>query len=135
MTLRLDSQTLHISYPSAGQYVDAPLDGVDAAVHGPHGPKGVTYTVRLVGRREISILTKRNGNPLTQGSLELSDDGRAITDSWWKPGQPADKSTFVYEKKQRCAYVKAGGRPVHTAQTNALNLRVSLHFGSSRLRV
>jgi hypothetical protein len=99
MTLRLDSQTLHISYSSAGQYVDAPLDGVDAAVHGPHGPEGVTYAVRLVGRREISILTKRDGNPLTQGSLELSDDGGVIIDSWWNPGQPADKSTFVYERK------------------------------------
>ena len=39
MTLRLDSQTLHISYPSAGQYIDAPLDGVDAVVHGPHAPE------------------------------------------------------------------------------------------------
>jgi hypothetical protein len=106
MTLRLDNQTLHIRYPSAGQYVDAPLDGVNAAVHGPHGSERVTYTVRLVGRREISILTKRNGNPLTQGSLELSDDGRVITDSWWNPGKPADKSTLVYENKSTLVYEK-----------------------------
>jgi hypothetical protein len=99
LTLRLDSQTLHISYPSAGQYFDAPFDGVDAAMHGPHAPEGVTYSVRLVGRQEISILTKRNGKPLTQGSLDLSDDGRVITESWWTPDQPADKGTFVYEKK------------------------------------
>jgi uncharacterized OB-fold protein len=98
MTLRIDSQTLHISYPSAGQYIDAPFDGVDAAVHGPHAPEGVTYTVRLVGRREISILTKHNGQPLTQESLALSDDGKVITYSWWKPDQPADKGTFVYER-------------------------------------
>ncbi|HKH97813.1 MAG TPA: hypothetical protein VJ999_01790 [Candidatus Sulfotelmatobacter sp.] len=99
LTLRLDSKTLHISYPSAGQYVDAPFDGVDAAVHGPHAPEGMTYTARLVGRREIHTLTKRNGKALTQGSLELSDDGRVITESWWNPGQPTDKGTFVYEKK------------------------------------
>jgi hypothetical protein len=80
LTLRLDSQTLHISYPSAGQYVDAPLDGVDAAVHGPHAPEGVTYTARLDGRREISTLTKRDGKTLTQGYFELSDDGRVITE-------------------------------------------------------
>jgi hypothetical protein len=78
MTLRLDSQTLHLSYPSAGQYIDARFDGVDAAVHGPYAPEGVTYTVRLVGRRDISTLTKRTGKALTQGSLELSDDGRVI---------------------------------------------------------
>jgi hypothetical protein len=99
LTLRLDSQYLHISYPSVGNYVDAPLNGADAAVQGPLAPEGVTYSVRLAGRREISILTKRNGNPLTQGSLELSGDGRIITESWWNPGQPADKGTFVYERK------------------------------------
>jgi hypothetical protein len=99
MTLSLDTQTLHIGYPSAGQYVDAPLDGVDAAVHGPNAPEGVTDAVRLIRRREISILTKRNGKALTQDSLELSSDGRVITYSWWNPDRPTDKSTFVYEKK------------------------------------
>ncbi len=99
MILRLDSQTLHLSYPSAGQYVDAPFDGVDTAVQGPHAPEGITYSVRLAGRREIHTLTKRNGKALTQGSLELSDDGRVITDSWWNPARPTDKGVFVYEKE------------------------------------
>jgi len=99
LTLRLDSQTLHISYPGAGQYVDAPLDGLDAAVHGPHAPDGLTYAARVVGRREISILTKRDGKIFTQGYLDLSDDGSVITETWWNPAQPADKSTFVYERK------------------------------------
>ena len=99
MTLRLDSQTLHISYPSAGQYIDAPLDGVDTAVQGPQAPEGVTYAVRLVGRREILLVAKRNGKVLSQESLESNDDGRVITESWWNPGRPADKGTFVYEKE------------------------------------
>ena len=99
MTLRLDSQTLYIGYPSAGQYIDAPLDGVDAAVDGPHAPEGTTYAVRLAGRREFFSLTKRNGKVLTQGSLKLSNDGRIITDSWWNPDRPNDKGTLVYEKK------------------------------------
>lgn len=99
MTLKLDSHILHISYPSAGQYVDVPLDGEDAVVRGPHAPEGTTYAARLVRRHEIHTLTKRNGKALTQGSLELSDNGRVITESWWNPGQPADKGIFVYEKK------------------------------------
>jgi hypothetical protein len=99
LTLRLDSQNLHISYPSVGNYVDAPLNGADAAVHGPLAPERVTYSVQSAGLREISILTKRNGKPLKQGSLELSGDGKVITESWWAPGQPANKSTFVYERK------------------------------------
>lgn len=99
MTLRLDNQALHISYPSAGQYVDAPLNGGEAAVHGPHAPEGTTYTARLVGQRKILTVTKRNGKISLQGSFELSDDGKVITESWWSPSQPAGKGTFVYERK------------------------------------
>jgi uncharacterized OB-fold protein len=99
MTLSLDTQALHIGYPSAGQYIDAPLDGIDVAVHGPHAPQGVTYAVRRVGRDEISALTKRNGKVLTQDSLELSNDGRVLTYSWWNPDRPTDRGRFVYERK------------------------------------
>lgn len=99
LTLRLDSRTLHIDYPSAAQQIDAPLDGVEAAVRGPHAPEGTTYCARSVGRREIRTLTKRNGKVLTQGSLRLSNDGRVITNSWWNPDRPIDKNTLVYEKK------------------------------------
>lgn len=99
MTLRLDSRVLHIGYASGGEYVDAPLDGADAAVHGPYVLGGVTYSIKPAGQRTFLILTKRNGKALTEGSLELSDDGRVITDSWWNPSQPSDKGTLVYDKK------------------------------------
>jgi hypothetical protein len=99
MTLRLDRQTLHIDYPSAGQHIDAPLDGVGAAVQGPDARPGTTYAARLAGRREFLTLTEGDGEVLTQGSLKLSRDGRVITESWWNPGQPANKGTLVYEKK------------------------------------
>jgi hypothetical protein len=99
MTLKLDNQALHIDYPSVGQYIDAPLNGVDAAVHGPHALDGTTYAVRLAGRRELLHVTKRNGNVFTQGSLKLSSDGGTIIDTWWSPDKPAAKFTLVYEKK------------------------------------
>lgn len=99
MTLRLESQALHIDYPNGGEYIDALLDGAYAAVHGPNGPEMETYAVRPAGQRKFLILTKRNGKVLTQGSLELSNDGRTITDSWWNPSQPSDKGTLVYDKR------------------------------------
>jgi hypothetical protein len=68
-------------------------------MQGPLAPEGMTCSVQLAGRREISILTKRNGKSLKQGSLELSGDGRVVTETWWTPGHQAEKSTFVYEKK------------------------------------
>jgi len=99
MTLRLDGQTLHIGYSNAGQYIDARLDGIDAAVNGPHAPEGVIYEAWLVGQRKILVLTKHNRKALTQGSFELSGDGRIITESWWTPGRPTGMATLVYEKK------------------------------------
>ena len=99
LTLRLDGQTLHLSYPNAGQYVDAPFDGADAVVYGIHSPEKITYSMRPAGRREIHTLTKRSGKALTQGSMVLSDDGRDITYSWWNPGRPTAKDTLVYERK------------------------------------
>lgn len=99
MILRLDGQTLHIGYPRADQYIDAPLDGVDAVVRGLHGSERTTYSARSAGRHEIRTLTKRDGKILTRGSFELSNDGRTVIDSWWNPDRPADKGTLVYDKK------------------------------------
>jgi hypothetical protein len=99
MTLRLDSQTLHIGYPSVGQQIDAPLDGADAAVRGPRVLEGSTFAVRPAGRREFRTVAKRQGKLFSQGTLELSSDGRAITDSWWNPSQPSDTGTLVYDKQ------------------------------------
>ena len=100
LTLRLDGQYLHIAYPSAGQYVDAPLNGADAKMYGPHALAGTTYLVRRARPREFLILGKRNGKAFNHESLELSDDGRVITDSWWNPDKPADRSTLFYDRKK-----------------------------------
>jgi hypothetical protein len=98
MTLRLDTQAMHISYPSAGQYLDATFDGTDTAVHGLHAPEGVVAcAARLVGQRKILYFTKSNGK-VQQHSLELSNDGRVVTQSWWDPDRPGGKGTLVYEK-------------------------------------
>jgi len=99
MTLRLDSRVLHIGYASGGEYVDAPLDGADAAVHGPYVLGSVTYSIKPTEQRRFLILTKRNGKVLTQGSLELSKDGKTIIDTWWNPSQPTKKGMLVYDKQ------------------------------------
>jgi hypothetical protein len=99
LTLRLDGQTLHIGYPSVGQEIDAPLDGAEAVVRGPHVLEGSTFGVRPAGRREFRTVTKRQGKLFSQGTLELSKDGTVITDSWWNPDRPNDKGTLVYEKQ------------------------------------
>jgi hypothetical protein len=99
MILRLDNQVLHIDYPGAGEHIDATLDGVEAAVLGPHAPEATTCAVRPAGRREFIIVTNRHGKLFSQSSLKLSNDGRIITESWWNPYRPAGKGSLVYEKE------------------------------------
>jgi hypothetical protein len=89
MTLKLDNHVLHIDYPSAGQHVDAPLNGVDAEMHGPN-LEGVTYGAQLAGNHELLFVTKHHGEVFSQGSLKLSNDGRTITETWWNPVRPDD---------------------------------------------
>ena len=98
MTLRLDNQTLHIGYPGTGQYIDAPFDGANVGMHGPHVLEGSTFAVRSAGIRKFLTTTSRQGKLFNQGTLELSDDGRVVTDSWWNPNRPDDKGVLVYEK-------------------------------------
>lgn len=99
LTLRLDTQALHIGYPNAGQYVDVPLTGIDTPLRGPHAPSGVTYSVQSVRQHEILISSKRDGKTLTQDSFALSKDGKLIINSWWNPENPTAKGIIVYEKK------------------------------------
>jgi hypothetical protein len=99
MTLRLDNQALHIDYPSASEHIDAPLNGVEATVRGPHALEGTTLSARPAGSREFLIVTKHHGEVFSQGSLKLSGDGRVIIDSWWNPDRPGDIGTLVYDKR------------------------------------
>jgi hypothetical protein len=99
MTLRLDNHTLHIDYPRADQHIDAPLNGVEAAVRGLHVQEGATLAVRSARYREFHIVTKLNGKVFTQGSMKLSNDGRIIATSSWNPDRPADKKMLVYDRQ------------------------------------
>jgi len=99
LILKLNDQALHIDYPSGGEHMDLPLDGAEAAVQGPHALEGSTRAVLPAGKREFRTVTKRHGKPFSQGTLELSDDGRTITETWWNPERPDEKGKFVYEKK------------------------------------
>jgi hypothetical protein len=99
MILRLDDRALHIDYPGAGEQIDAPLDGVEAAVRGRRILEGATCAVRPAGNREFLIVTKHQGKVFSQGSFELSKDGGTISNSWWIPERPGNKGTLVYEKR------------------------------------
>jgi len=98
MILTLDSKTIHIGYPDAEFHIDAPLDGTEVPLRGPHALDGTTYIARSGGQRKILTLAKRDGKPFIESSFELSGDGKVITESWVNPGSNG-KGSVVYEKK------------------------------------
>jgi hypothetical protein len=99
LTLKLDERTLQIGYPNAGQWVNAPLDGTDAPVQGPHAPKGLSFSVRAGGSRLFSIINTRNGKTILNERLELSADGATVTDLWWGTEKSSGTGKLVYERQ------------------------------------
>ena len=99
MNLRLDKQALNIDYPDAGQSIDAPLNGVDVPVGGPRAVTGSTIAVRLIGKRDLVLITKLHGQVFSQSSLKLSGDRKSLIYSSSKPDQSVHENMLVYERK------------------------------------
>lgn len=99
LMLKLDDHVLHVDYPSAGQHIDAPLDGVDTPVQGSRVLDGSTCSVRHVGSREFDTVTRRYGKVTTEVIMKLGGDGETITESWRNSDQPNDKGILVYDKQ------------------------------------
>jgi hypothetical protein len=53
LLLTLNERSLHIAFSESGQYVDAPLDGSYAPMHGPGAPQGLTMAIRPNGLQEF----------------------------------------------------------------------------------
>ena len=99
LQLALNKRSLHIAFSEIGQYIDAPLDGSDAPVHGPGAPQGLTVAITPHGPQEFLTLQKVGGKIIHQGSLRLSADGRTLVEEYWHPSAPDQKATLVYEKQ------------------------------------
>jgi hypothetical protein len=99
LLLSLDQQRLHISFSEGGQYIDLPLDGSDAPMHGPGVPQGLTMAVKSHGPREFLTEKKVGNNIVNQGFLRLSMNGRTLVEEYWRPSQPEQKARLVYDKQ------------------------------------
>jgi hypothetical protein len=99
LSLALNERSLHIAYSDGGQYMDAPLDGSDASMHGPGVPQGLTMAISPHGPREFLTLRKFGGQIVNQGSLRLSADGSYLVEQYWPPNKPDQKAILVYERQ------------------------------------
>jgi hypothetical protein len=99
LVLKLTERSFHMAFADGRQYMDPPLDGSDAPVHGPNVPQGLTIAIRSNGPLEFLTVQKIGGRIINQGVLRLSADGRTLTDEYWTPDRPDLKAARVYEKK------------------------------------
>jgi hypothetical protein len=99
LLLLMNDRRLHIAFPESGQFTDPPLDGSDAAIHGPGVLQGLTMAIRPRGPQEFLTLRKLGGQITNQGSLRLSADGRTLVEEYWRPDRPNEKAVLVYERQ------------------------------------
>jgi len=99
LQLTLSDRTLHVMFSDDGQYVDAPLDGSDAPMHGPGVPQDLTFAITPHGTRELLTTRKLRGQIINQGFLRLSADGLELVEAYWRSGRPDEKAVLVYERQ------------------------------------
>jgi hypothetical protein len=99
MQSALNERSLRVAFSESGQYIDAPLDGSDATVHGPGVPEGLTMAIRPHGSQEFLTLKKFGGQIINQGFLRLSSDGLTLVEEYWSPKKPDQKAVVVYDRQ------------------------------------
>jgi len=91
-----DGLTLNI--PDDQITFDAKFDGKDYPVTGPTVGDGVTVALTRTGPRSLKILMKGNGEPISTDTLNLSADGKTLTDVS-TPVAVHEPHTSVYERQ------------------------------------
>jgi hypothetical protein len=66
LVLALNERSFHIAFTESGQYIDPPLDGSDAPMHGPRVRPGLTMAIRPNGPQEFSYARKAGGRSLAK---------------------------------------------------------------------
>ncbi len=98
--LWLREDQLRLAYLEAGEYVDAPLDGVPTRMHAPpQAIQGIWISIKQDGPRQMRIEESIEGRVTADGTLKLSEDGRTIVQETWAPDKPNEINTHVYEKQ------------------------------------
>lgn len=99
LLLALSEGSLHVAFSDGGLYLDAPLNGSDAPMHGPGVPQGLTMAINPHGPREFLTVRRFEGQIVNQGFLRLSADGRTLIEEYWPPSRPDQKARLVYERR------------------------------------
>ncbi len=87
-----------LSLPAWEFTLKAKFDGKDYVVSGPTIPAGTTASAKLIGPGVIEIVNKKDGKPVSTERLEVSADGKTLTDTQSFPGGKDKPMVWVYDR-------------------------------------
>ncbi|HEY4305506.1 MAG TPA: hypothetical protein VGM82_13600 [Gemmatimonadaceae bacterium] len=86
------------SWPAYKRHIDGKMDGSEIHIAGATATPGMIFMMRKAGATKITYAVKGDGKSLAEGMLELSADGKTLTDTEWAPAKPTEKAIAVYTK-------------------------------------
>jgi hypothetical protein len=89
----LKSSTFEVNYTERHQDTTMPLNGKDVPLKGT-----VTMSVQAGDAHTMNLMMKNSGQPAIQGTMTISDDGKTLTEDWWRPDHPEQKQHKVYNR-------------------------------------
>jgi hypothetical protein len=96
--LAVNGDRIKWDWPAYKRSVDGNMDGSAIPFTGAAATPGMTFAVRKLSSTKLSYTVRGDGKTLGEGTLELSADGKMLTDTGWTPAKPNEKTTAVYTK-------------------------------------
>jgi hypothetical protein len=93
----LTKSTFEMNYPDKKMDTVFKLDGTDTTVHGM--PSGGTLAIKQASPLQMESTTKMKGEVTLEGTYTISEDGKTLTEEWWRPDHPIQKGRKVYDKQ------------------------------------
>jgi hypothetical protein len=96
--LAISGDRIKWDWPTYKRMVEGKMDGSGIPLTGAAATPGMTFEVRKVTATKLTFSVKSAGKTLDEGILELSADGRTLTDTEWTPAKPTEKTIAIYMK-------------------------------------
>jgi hypothetical protein len=90
---------MRVEYAANKIVAEGKLDGSPIKVTGPLLPPGATGTWKMPDARTLDYTKSIQDKITSQGVEKISADGKTLTDTYWDPAAPTEKTIVVWERK------------------------------------
>ena len=96
--LTIDGAHIKWEWPAYKRMVEGTMDGSPLRMSGATASRDMAFAVRKRSATKLTYTVRGQGKTLAEGMLELSADGKTLTDTEWASAKPKEKSIAVYTK-------------------------------------